>query len=357
MRKLSCLLGTTAFCLLPMGLLPPMAHGIVPELPEKQGAIQSVSAPQLAVAPSPMHLDANAKARHLGDFLAKHSAAWEVTWDVRSDRPLLVQGAGVPLFSGKGNRLKTAVPSEVTDIADLLKGFVADNASLLKTADLDLRFNAEGSSVYEGYFWNVEFQHFYQGVPVEGAKVFFRVNHGNIIQFGSKLVSAVRIDPTPNLTAGDALEQVLIETGLFAEQVSELRNPGTLKIYPRLLDGEEPARAYKGPAGRGYGHLLGWELIFKVEGDPTTYQAIVDAHSGRLVRLLDLNYYAAVQGGVLPATTTDTEVTEPFPFCEVTDAGGTKITDAAGNYTYDGGTATVTLDGRYINIDDNCGSI
>jgi trimeric autotransporter adhesin len=46
----------------------------------------------------------------------------------------------------------------------------------------------------------------------------------------------------------------------------------------------------------------------------------------------------------------------PLPFANVTN-GGSKVTDAAGNYTYSGGTATSTLNGKYFRMSDACGSI
>ncbi len=99
-----------------------------------------------------------------------------------------------------------------------------------------------------------------------------------------------------------------------------------------------------------------WEVEFRRVGDTATYKALVNAKDGKPVSLEDLTYYATVTGGIYPTTNTDPEVVRSFPFANVTN-GTTKVTDAAGNYTYSGGTATVTLNGRYIRMTDTCGSI
>lgn len=338
-------------------LAPATLLAIVPPQGDEAPRLKGFYSSELEVNPSPLRLGPVEKSQRVAGFLGKYSNDWDVTYDLRSDRPLLIQGQGVPLFAGQGNLLKSKAPRDLEGIAALLDGFLDRQSGLLKTAGLDLRLDANRSGGHGGYFWNVELQQFHDGLPVVGAKVFFRVNHGNVVQFGTSRLSEVRLNARPNLDATEALEQVLIAAGIFERDLSEVVDAGTLEIFPRLLPGEAPAEAYVGKAGDGYGHLLGWRLTFRVRNDPSTYEAVVDAHSGRVVRLVDLNRYAAVQGGVLPTTTADTEVVEPFPFASVTDNGGSHITDASGNYTYGGGTATVSLDGRYVDINDNCGSI
>jgi hypothetical protein len=100
-----------------------------------------------------------------------------------------------------------------------------------------------------------------------------------------------------------------------------------------------------------------WEVEFRRVGDTATYKALVDAKNGQPVSLEDLTYYATVTGGIYPTTNTDPESVRGLPFTNVSNGGTTKVTDAAGNYTYSGGTATVTLNGRYIRMSDSCGAI
>ena len=61
-------------------------------------------------------------------------------------------------------------------------------------------------------------------------------------------------------------------------------------------------------------------------------------------------------GGIYPNTNSDAEQVQPFPFANVS-IGGTVTTDAGGIYNYTSGTATITLNGKYFHMSDNCGSI
>ncbi|MCP4654589.1 MAG: hypothetical protein GY856_04115, partial [bacterium] len=297
------------------------------------------------------------------DFFAGYSERWEVRWDVRSDRPHLIQGVGIPLLPGRGNDLRReelglsqARDLGLRDVEGLLHGFMAEQSGLLGISQIDLRLDPERSLVYgaNDYLWLMEFQQFHEGVPVERAKVFFRVNHGNIIQFGTSHVADVEIDTTPTVNRLRALRSGLKAVG--ASRPSWMVDRGSLKIYPTMGDDEKPAEAYLGANGMGYQHRLVWEFVFRLEGDDHAYKLVVDAHSGKVLEYLDLARFATVQGDVYPVTNTDPLETVGFPYCSVSNSG-TKITDADGNYTYSGGTATVQLNGRYTSISDNCGSI
>src|SRR5687768_11416534 len=76
---------------------------------------------------------ATASARgELNRFLAENSSQWDIRWDTRSDRPHLVQGAGVPVLPGRGNTLTRSLaglsadgPTRVSDVERVLRGFMA----------------------------------------------------------------------------------------------------------------------------------------------------------------------------------------------------------------------------------------
>jgi hypothetical protein len=298
-------------------------------------------------------------------FFAFHSDEWEVRWDVRSDRPNLIQGAGIPLLPGRGNKLalsdlKLAHPGspETADVEARVRGFLADFPELLNVGGFDLRLDP-ASTVNVGdqkQVWFVELQQYHRGVPVEGAKVYFRINNGNIVQLGAEKVAEVRTSPKPRIDRAAAIAAAVRALGFRVDDLEEIVDPGTLKLLPALNVGEQPAEKYQGAAGRGYRHVLAWEVSFRRAGDPTTWQAKVDAKSGKILSILDLNYYAQVTGGIYPVTNSDPEVVVGLPFTNVTN-GTAKVTDSAGNYTYSGGTATVTLNGKYIKMADTCGSI
>jgi trimeric autotransporter adhesin len=239
-----------------------------------------------------------------------------------------------------------------------LRAFMDDFPELLNVGNVDLRFSAEGSVEVdaEHQTWFVEFQQHHRGVPVEGATVFFRVNNGNIVQLGTDRVAEVRTSPVAKIDRAAAIAAALKPLGFRVSEIEEVRNPGTLKFVPVLTAGERPAEKFEGVAGLGYRHLLVWEVEIRRAGDTHVWQAQVNAKNGNLVSLIDRTYYAQVTGGVYPTTNTDPETVVPFSFANVTN-GGAKVTDAAGNYTYSGGAATSTLNGKYFKMVDTCGAI
>ena len=297
-------------------------------------------------------------------FLSTYSDRWEMRWDTRSDRPNLVQGIGIPLIPGLGNRLQARDvgfdmrSASVHDVDSQLQVLLRDPsvAALLRVEGLDLRLNTERSHSYgaQRYFWSMEYQQYQGDVPVVDARIFFRINHGNVVQFGAEKVSEITVDSTAAFRRERALRaaQGIVETN----SIHEWLDRGSLEIIPARPRGETSGSPYLLAPGLGYEHYLVWRFEFRLRGNDHTFRLRVDAHSGEVLELLDLTRFAEVRGDIYPTTNTDPLVTVGFPFTEVSNSG-TKITDADGNYSYSGGTATAQLDGRYVNINDNCGSI
>ncbi|MEA2691326.1 MAG: hypothetical protein QOJ16_713 [Acidobacteriota bacterium] len=349
-------------------LTPALSSAIEPPA-ESATRARVFTTPELDVTPSLVHYEMGSAraAAHpdLQGLFARYSSQWEVRYDQRSGRPNVVQGAGIPLLPGRGNTLTLAKavghPGAVTlaDVEGKVRGFLAEMPELLKVSALDLRLDPAGSVHFgdQGQLWFVELQQFHRGVPVEGAKVYFRINNGNLVQLGAEKVAEVRMPSVkPRVSRERALGAALAAGGFAVSELSEVVRAGDLKILPTLTAGEAPAEAYQGAPGAGYQHLLVWDLSFRRAGDDATYQAVVDAGSGKVLKLADINEYAAVTGGIYPVTNTDPETVVGFPFSNVTN-GTTKTTDSAGNYTYGGGTATDTLSGKFIKISDTCGAI
>ena len=74
---------------------------------------------------------------------------------------------------------------------------------MFRIAPQSLRLDRERSAP-SGALWFVELQQFQQGVPVVGAKVYFRINNGNIVQFGADRIAEVGISVQPALGASEA---------------------------------------------------------------------------------------------------------------------------------------------------------
>jgi hypothetical protein len=301
-------------------------------------------------------------------FLARNKGEWEMRWDRRADRPELIQGSGVALIPGKGNALTASSlglpanePVDIAVVETRLRDFIAANDDLLRSRGLEFRLDPESSVPYGdgSTHWFVELAQYAHGIRVKDAHLFFRISHGNIVQFGSHLVAPVEIDAAPVSTAANAFDLAVREMALpTGSAVKDVIEPGELLFVPVAANGADARDAYLGADGAGYAHRLVWRFVFRVEGNAATYEVLLDAKSNRLVDVRDLNDYvnATVSGGIYPTTNTDTEVVVPFPYTTVSN-GSAKITDALGIYDYAGGSATVSLNGQYFQIVDTCGSI
>ncbi|MEP7097674.1 MAG: hypothetical protein ABI748_08425, partial [Dokdonella sp.] len=301
-------------------------------------------------------------------FMQRQGGSWEMRWDRRSDRPNLIQGSGIPLIPGSGNTLAAAtlglspsVAIEMPTVEALLRTFIAENQDLLQTAGMGFRLNEANSVPYgEGRdHWFIQFDQYKDGVRVDGANLFFRISHGNIVQFGSNRVATVAIAVKPATNRKSAFANAWKELGFpTGTVVADTVEAGELLVLPIDPLGQQPGEIYAGMDGNGYAHRLAWRYVFRVNDDAATYEVLVDAQTDSVIEVRDLNEYVAatVSGGIYPTTNTDAEVVKPMPFASVSN-GTTKITDALGIYDYGSGSATTTLNGKYFKMSDGCGSI
>ncbi len=318
---------------LAMLLVSAVAFAIVPPeraTPEK-AASNAIHNPSFLVQPSLERFERGAAGDKPGmaKFYGRHSNDWKVTWDDRGDRAHMIEGRGVPIIPGRGNKLEKGEPPTMAVVEQKLRTFMDEFPELFDVDQEDLLLN-ESRSAQAGDLWVVEFQQYHKGVPVEGAGVYFRISNGNAVQFGNNLIDHVHTGVKPRLTAGDAMAAALAAGGVGPDV--EVVNPGELKIVPMLPPGEAVGNPFGGPRGQGYRHVLVQEVGFRVPGEAPTYKALVDAHSGKVLQLEDTNAYA-VKGGIYPKGPNDTEVERTFQY------------------------ANGTLNGTYVRINDNCGSI
>src|SRR4051794_31398710 len=115
MRKGPFVSRFTLLALAGLLLVPALAAGLVPpEESNRQAGLTALlaggfGAEELEVQPS-LEIQPRGSRKTLlhpalQRFFAFQSDAWEVRWDTRSGRPNLIQGAGIPLLPGHGNRL------------------------------------------------------------------------------------------------------------------------------------------------------------------------------------------------------------------------------------------------------------
>ena len=290
--------------------------------------------------------DGSAAAEAAERFLQLRGGQWSFDVDPRTTRATLVQGSGIPLIPGRGNGLRpeTLAGLPLNDgevgmetLEPLVREFIRSHAELLTPQDGSLKFDAATSvSRDRGRLHSLYYEWFVGDIPVEHARVFVRINNGNITQFGAPLIGRSGVDPEPALDGGEA-KHILLDWSSDQERAR-------LKEDPRLLIQPE------GDAG-SLSYRLVWVVTYTVAGKIETWEGRVDAHNGDVVRFRDTNKYGRVTGGVFPRTVTDAETAAPMPFVNV--AGDTTVTsDTAGAFSYSGGQISSGLDGPYFTT--NC---
>ena len=279
---------------------------------------------------------------------------WNASVDKRTGLVEFVEGSGLPWIPGHGNNLVTAMGTNKPDLATLesiSRSFLPRVAPMLGVDIKSLKMDVNRSGSPSDYLWYVDFNVERDGMVVDGARVIFRVNHGNLIQFGTENLPAPgTVVPKAKLTRNQALSVVSDYIGGF-NAADTFVDGGSQRLLPiniadsRFNDGFE--------LGKGRGLTRIWQFVFRRDGDHATWRARVDATSGKILEFRDINEYAAAQvtGG---AKFLGVAQTRPMPFANVSSGG---FTNSAGVYNYTSGTVTSTLAGQYVRITDNCGAI
>ncbi len=339
-----------AACLTITVLLPQVALGAEPGSAEAKRASLAVS--KLGAAPAlelyaPGALEARQQPR-LERFIAEHSDRWEVRWDARSDRPHLIQGPGIPLWPVKDGGLAPQ-GLRLEQVERRLRKFLTDQPELFGISPADLRLDRRRSYGSGRGLWLIELEQVHGGLPVVGARVFLRVNHGRLVQFGSHALAEVELDLEPGLTAEEAFD---LASRAFGQKLERLADRG-LAIYPAAAG--PPGEPYRGAPGHGVRHRLAWRLTAGA-GDGA-YHLVVDAQNGELLESRSLTHSLGQVSGEVAQVGRDRPPEEvPFPWALVWNAGA-KYTDTEGTFGYQGGTALTKLEGIYVTVDDGCGPL
>ena len=279
---------------------------------------------------------------------------WTVHLDRRSGAPLLVEGQGI--------RFPVEPGASVESIGIGLRSFITANKTLLKTEDDELILDRDASGQLTPDVWQVVFNRAIAGVPVVGERYVFTVGHGNLIAFGTPRWSRIDASPFPTIDAGEALGRLGSHMGLTPSDSYELVDKGTLQLVP-LRTMSLVGGPYKGAVGAGFTSALVWRIALTVNGGLETWAALVDAHSGEVRSFGDSNDYAQAKGGVYPSSNDGIppDGTEqgnwPMPFADISLGGQTATSTGLFECAPNGSTATTTLSGPYIRVNDACGPI
>ncbi len=247
----------------------------------------------------------------------------------------------------------TEVTSDV--IKDLLLRHIREYNSLIRI-NLDEIGDIRIDQVDEA-MWDASIRRQVNGIPVRESRLAFTIKHGNLIMWGLDKWGDVNIKTEPTITAEQALD---IGFRYIGGRLPE----DTVTIEPHLeIVPIEPK--WDGTIGKGYGYALVWVYSFQREGYINNWEVLVDAHSGRLMSMLDTNMYVAkkIIGAIYPLSSDECcpdgcAKVVGAPYVNTGFASPNNYTDLGGKYEYTSGTAVTTLDSRYCYIGtENCGTV
>jgi Zn-dependent metalloprotease len=272
---------------------------------------------------------------------------WTAQFDTLTGKPRRVLGGSIPWVPGPANSLSGSYSAELLE--QRARDFIATNQSIIAASNDRLRFVSEvANPTTDGHMRYAAFDYVIDGIPVEGARLIFAVNNGNLIYWHSSNIASVPTITTPYISADQATSVLLAYVGVTTGAISVVE-PATLRLVPR---------------NTSVGGLLAYELVyetaFRVSGSLATWAGAVDAITGTVVAFGDVNRYQAprgsatgrVTGGIRPAKSNDAEVVRSFPFAQVDTEKGRIATSINGIFPYTGGTVSTGLNGEYF--DANC---
>jgi hypothetical protein len=277
----------------------------------------------------------------------------------------LVEGEGIP-WAG----------STLDELAARCRDFVRRYPDLFAVPESQLVLDPQASvHVGEGgRLWQIVFQQKVGGVPVEGARAVFRLSGGKLVQFG--IDRTLPLSTPFKSTAG--LLTVAQARGALASHVGSslagdrFTENGTLLWVPRGVD---ETGAYSGAVGAGWKAELVYRFTFLRDGSSGSWQGLVDAATGEVVRFVDATDYSSlVKASVytttnctdplncVPGTAAETGVTLPsaaLTFAGAVCSGNACYSNSAGAFDYPAGavSATTALDGKYFRLVDGCGAV
>jgi len=299
-------------------------------------------------------------------FVAEAGVEWSARWDRRTGHLSFASGS-FPAWLPADHRARHADDIATTRalLEQRARALMAAHPGLLgipPSATLILD-TSRSVPVDDGRLWQIDFRVELDGVPVEGAHVSFRLNHGRLVQLGQMgLADALEIaDVTPRLDAREMktrastdLAALLGDAGDDVELVGDPR----LELLPLAQD---PHR-FDGAPGAGMGYRLAWRNVLRDPRAVETWVMLHDAVTGERLFVFDSNRYACtapvvpqgrVVGGVYtgPIETTP-ETLHALPHARVSN-GGSVDADINGIFPFVvGNPATTTLSGRYFDM--NC---
>ena len=290
-------------------------------------------------------------------FRSLHGSDWEVRIDRRSGSPVLVTGPGIPWYD----------PATVPTVAELeakARAFLASNAVLFHVDGSQLALDPDGSAAPSPDHFVLLFNRVVDGVPVEGARLRFFLNHGRMVAFGADRWSPMIHAPRALVSVETARQLLHVYMGIVAGDVVTEPVDVTQVLVPAAATGTEYA-PFRGRPGQGTTAHLTWRFTVEVEGERGRWVGKVDAVTGQVLALYDDIKYAQAKGGVFPISQdgsqfdSQEQVGFPMPYVTVTVNGVPQTAGDMGDFdcAIAGATATTSLSGPYLRVNDACGPV
>jgi len=320
----------------------------------------------LSISTSNVRIDVSAMRANAGDvvvqrFLDEHGTDFHFFMDPRSGALSNLIGA-VPMIPDSG---PDAGP-DFRVVGELVKGFVVEYADLI---GIDVsQLGPTRARPVGTHLWQISIPQEVNGIPVRHGRLAATINHGNLVLLGTETWGDVEVDTRPAIGAERALD-LGFDHVEGRDPADKLWKKPELEIVPYAPEEHQSGDAFAGPVGRGYAHRLVWSFGFHRPPDVERWEVLVDGHTGEVISFEDTNHYATepMVGGIYPLTSTEICPTDetcgtmesgyPMPFADTGQAPPDDFTNSAGLYNYTEGTATTTLDGIFVRVNDNCGAI
>ncbi|MEM7049541.1 MAG: hypothetical protein AAF604_07780 [Acidobacteriota bacterium] len=298
-------------------------------------------------------------------------AAERAVFDRRTGRPLVIE-LSVPWIPGAGNSLAAAKGIDtLPELERLGREWIDRHADLAGITSAELVLDekasqgvgplagAEGDPRYR--LWHVVFRWQPHGLPVDGARVVFRVNHGNLIHWEMENISSSLEVPkaaVPEVLVDAQQSRKALAEYLGGEKAGDLYyKDGDLRLIPTspsLVVGDGPP-VYIGTFGRGLEYRLVREHSFQRAGDSEVWEGLVDAYTGAVVSFRGTAVDAVARGRVRPHGSLTSEVNQNFPWVDYRQSP-VQFADENGIFT-SGVPNRSFMRGEQVEMDDVCGTI
>jgi hypothetical protein len=281
-----------------------------------------------------------------------------------------------PLLPGVGNHETLASVSarlgrpvsaiDEQTVAALVNGFVREKAGVLGIDAAQMGPVKAARSTPT--LWQAAIPQMVNGVAVRDARVVVTIKHGNVVVFGTEAWGNAHLSTEPAVDSASATRLGFDFVGgqLKGDRIVKALKLEVVPIAPQEFQSGE---GFAGSIGSGLGHRLIYSFQFQRAPELSLWELMVDAQTGEVIALQDKNNYAdaSITGAVYPLTNTGVcpnaqqcgtaQLNSPMMAADTGFATPNNFTDSGGIYNYTSGTATTTLTGRFVDVNDTCGTI